>query len=362
MSEPTFITKLSLKRFRSLPDETVEFDNPTLLVGKNGSGKSNFVDAIAFLCDCAVGPLQTALENRGGIRNVGYRTPVSRVAEAVGIRADFRLTHGIECFGHYSFELRTAGHYSFVVQHEQCVLTSEKGDRVWFDRDGQEFRTNLTGLEIAMDPQSLALPVVGGVRQLAPLRRAFASMRVYSLDPMVIRQIQDWDASPLLKRDGANVASVLRQLARRDPEVAERVSELLASIVPDIARVRPVQRSSKIGLEFTQQWDEQKSISFEAAAMSDGTMYSLGILVALMQQPTPPLIVIEEPEIMIHPGGLGTIQELIQIAARRSQVVITTHSPELLDAEWVGPENLRVVHWENGATRISRLSTGAVRA
>ena len=140
------------------------------------------------------------------------------------------------------------------------------------------------------------------------------------------------------------------------------MSELLGSIVPDITRVRPVQRSNKVGLEFTQQWAEQKNVSFDAAAMSDGTLYSLGMLVALMQQPTPPLIVIEEPEIMIHPGGLGTIQELIQIAARRSQVVITTHSPELLDAEWVGPENLRVVHWENGATRISRLSTGAVRA
>ena len=187
-------------------------------------------------------------------------------------------------------------------------------------------------------------------------------MRVYSLEPKAMRQIQDWDAGPLLKRDGANVASVLRGLARREPEVADRVSELLGSIVPDVTRVRPVQRGDKVGLEFTQQWAEQKSVSFDAAAMSDGTLYSLGMLVALMQQPTPPLIVIEEPEIMIHPGGLGTIQELIQIAARRSQVVITTHSPELLDAEWVGPENLRVVHWENGATQISRLSTGAVRA
>ena len=62
MSQRPFIEKLILKRFRSIPDEAVDFDNPTILIGTNGSGKSNFVDAFAFLCDCAVGPLQSALE------------------------------------------------------------------------------------------------------------------------------------------------------------------------------------------------------------------------------------------------------------------------------------------------------------
>src|SRR5207249_3889180 len=64
----------------------------------------------------------------------------------------------------------------------------------------------------------------------------------------------------------------------------------------------------------------------------------------------------------IHPGALGAIADIIQMAAQRSQVVITTHSPEFLDANWIGPSHLRAVHWDGGATQILRLGAGAVAA
>lgn len=71
MTDP-ILCRLVLHRFRSLAKEQVEFDNPTFLVGQNGSGKSNVVDAFAFLAEAMVSPLQAVLEHRGGFATVGH--------------------------------------------------------------------------------------------------------------------------------------------------------------------------------------------------------------------------------------------------------------------------------------------------
>lgn len=68
------IRRLILKRFRSIPTEMVDFDNPTFLVGANGSGKSNFVDAFSFLSESMSAPLQAVFDTRGGISSVRNRT------------------------------------------------------------------------------------------------------------------------------------------------------------------------------------------------------------------------------------------------------------------------------------------------
>jgi hypothetical protein len=62
--------------------------------------------------------------------------------------------------------------------------------------------------------------------------------------------------------------------------------------------------------------------------------------------------VIEEPEAAIHPGALGAMRDLIQRASKTMQVVVTTHSPELLDAQWISDQNLRIVSWQDGASHV----------
>ena len=96
--------------------------------------------------------------------------------------------------------------------------------------------------------------------------------------------------------------------------------------------------------------------------MSSGTLYALGLVVAALQHPAPSLIAIEEPELNIHPGALDAIADILNIAAQRTQVVVTTHSPDLLDTKWIQPENLRVVEWGEGATHISGLGVAPIKA
>jgi AAA15 family ATPase/GTPase len=73
---------------------------------------------------------------------------------------------------------------------------------------------------------------------------------------------------------------------------------------------------------------------------------------AVFQKPSPSVLVIEEPEATIHPGALGAILDLIRKAAKTMQVVVTTHSPQLLDAKWITDDNLRIVSWEGGASHL----------
>jgi predicted ATPase len=104
---------------------------------------------------------------------------------------------------------------------------------------------------------------------------------------------------------------------------------------------------------------EQKKFQFEAFNMSDGTLRALGLLNAVYQRPAPAFIAIEEPEATNHPGALGSVLDLLKLASNHLQIIVTTHSPEILDAKWIQESHLRVVEWSEGVTRIGPIAEPA---
>jgi predicted ATPase len=103
-------------------------------------------------------------------------------------------------------------------------------------------------------------------------------------------------------------------------------------------------------------------ITLEAVSASEGMLRLLGLLLSIFQPLTPSVLLIEEPEATVHPDALGIVVDLLQLATQRSQVIVTTHSPELLDAKWIEDRHLRIVHWEDGATWVSPIAIGARKA
>lgn len=212
------------------------------------------------------------------------------------------------------------------------------------------------------------MPILGGVKVLYPLYRPLRALRVYQIKPEVIGAIQEQSSSPYLRSDGSNSNSVLLRLVKRDngfvkriPSSMSRVGDLLQSVVPGVS-LRPPEFDSGLSiLSVEQDWAGLKAV-FKASSMSTGTLYALGLIIAALQDPAPSLIAIEEPELNIHPGALDAIGDILNVAAERTQVVVTTHSPDLIDAKWITPENLRVVEWANGETRISELGQAPVKA
>src|SRR5437867_4427488 len=175
------IRRLILKRFRSLPSEEVTFDNPTFVSGRNGSGKSNFADAFAFLAEAMVSPLQAVFDKRGGIAAVRNRTSVKGYPPNLGLGVIFgRLNKRKVRNARYAFEVKAKKNYGYQVVREQCVVRSAE-ETVWFDRGPESFKSNVRGLKPSLEPVSLGLPVVGGDSRFAPVLQTLAGIRVYSI-------------------------------------------------------------------------------------------------------------------------------------------------------------------------------------
>lgn len=357
MSEPV-LRKLILKRFRSLPEEIVEFHNPTFLVGQNGSGKSNFADAFAFLSEAMASPLQAVLARRGGFSGVGNRSSARGRPSNLGMAVILQRpdVHTVEA--RYAFELSPLGEYGFKVVREQCIVHRTDQSRNWFDRSGTDavWRSDVSSLDPVLEPNALALPLVGGDTRFQSILGFLSRMQTCRIEPAALRDMQDPDEGGRLLPDGSNTASVLREIRRAAPEDWKMILELLESIVPRTIGVQPKRHGNKLTLEFVQDWTLKEPVKFEASNMSDGTLRVLGLLAAVFQRPPPSLLVIEEPEATIHPGALGSVLDVLRLAGRSMQVVVTTHSPDILDAEWLEDRHLRIVQWEAGKTRIGLVS------
>ena len=344
------LRRLTLQRFRSLHGATVEFDNPTFLVGQNGAGKSNVVDALSLLADAMASPLAAVLDKRGGIGAVGHRRAArGRVAD-MGLRVEIEgLTGASEAM--YAFEVRATQGYNYKVRCEQCRCVAEDGTQSWFHRKGNTFRSS-TKARPALVPNALALPLVAGDQRFAPVAQFLSEIQHYRIDPRTLREMQEPDAGIRLHSDGSNAASVLRQL---NPRTRQHLQEFLQTVVPGEVEVKPERVQNKLSLKFTQQ-GEEAALRLGPHSMSDGTLRTLGLLAAVLQPKLPTVLIVEEPEATIHPGALGTILDVLRHAARSTQTVITTHSPDILEAQWIKDSHLRIVSWEAGATRVAPVS------
>ena len=355
-----FIRQLVLKGFRSIPAARIEFDNPTILVGRNASGKSNIVSVFSFLADAMSLPLSTVFDRAGGFAAVRNRSSGGGRPPDLAMRVDFE---GRKKHGFYAFEIRADRVNIFSVLREQCVLY-EGRERSWFDRRRKRFDSNVDGLNPSIDTSSLALPVIGGAKTFNQVWRAFSRMRRYSIEPGKLRGMQEPDAGVILLPDGANAASVLERIESRRRDDFKRLSSFLEVIVPNTRGISVNRYGKNLSLEITQTWGEgtPKALKFEGFNMSDGTLRAIGLLAAVFQRPAPMLIAIEEPEATIHSGALGAVLDLLWEASERLQIIVTTHSPELLDRREIADRHLRMVEWSEGVTRVGPVSDANRRA
>ncbi len=353
------IRRLIVQGFRSIRSEVVDFDNPTFFVGRNGSGKSNLVDALAFLGECMTTPLRWVFADWGRRRALTYgssRASVPGPVERLGISTVLGPIDDVVSGARYSVSIVPSEDdlSPYRVEREQCFIECRGEQGHWFDRIGSEpFRTNADGLRPQLSEDALALPLLGGDSRFGPLFETLAGIRTYAIVPDRVREFQLPDRGWNLHRDGDNAASVLRRIEENNPDDLQRIGEFLGAIVPGIERIEVKPYGPKLGLEFTQRWNGSPgSLVLEASSMSDGTLRTLGLLAAVYQRQTPSVMIIEEPEATIHPGALSVILDVLHHASERGQVIVTTHSPEVLDAEWLEDRHIRIVDWQDGETRV----------
>ena len=229
MKDSTFITKVTLRNYKSIASCEVQLRPLMFLVGPNGAGKSNFLDSLRFVADALGSSLDHAIRDRGGINDVRRRS--GGHPNHFSIRLDFTLPEGST--GHYVFRIGARPRGGYEVQREECKLWSPHlptQEEYFHVENGTVIGTSM---KIAPDASTDRLYLVNasGLREFRPVYEAFSQMGFYSLNPDKIRDLQAPDPGDLLIRDGSNLTSVLVQLS---PPVKERIEEYLAKVVPGV--------------------------------------------------------------------------------------------------------------------------------
>lgn len=359
MSDPAFITRAVLRNYKSIAACQVPLGPLTFLVGPNGAGKSNFLDALRLVSESLTASLDHALRDRGGINEVRRRS--SGHPTHFGLRLEFRLPAGET--GFYAFRVGTRQQGAFEVQEEECCVhptTLRVESSHYRIESGVVVEANGSTMPPASRDR-LYLVNAAGLPAFRPIYDALAHMGFYNLNPDAIRDLQQPDPGEVLRRDGSNLASVLRLMARENREAREQVKEFLAKVVDGVFDVSPKSVGKKETLEFRQQVGSNKAgWRFPAESMSDGTLRALGVLTALFQSAREgvgrvPFVGLEEPEAAVHPGAAGVLRDGLRMASSSTQVAVTSHSPDLLDDKAIGPECILAVASVNGATKIGPL-------
>jgi predicted ATPase len=358
LKDTTFLTRVVLKNYKSIAACDVRLRPLIFLVGPNGSGKSNFLDALRLLAESLNTSLDHALRDRGGIKEVRRRS--AGHPTHFGVRLEFRLTD--ETTGSYSFRVGSREKGGYEVQNEECRLrgpqTLNPGESYYCVAEGVVTKSSLKVAPAAASDR-LYLVSVSGLPEFRPIYDALSRMGFYNLNPDRIRDLQPPDAGRVLLRDGSNLASVLGELKQHSAPVKERIEEFLASVVPGVRGVDVKQVGPKETLEFRQIVGSNESPwRFFAANMSDGTLRALGVLVALFQSANGaphrvPLVGIEEPEIALHPAAAGVLRDCLRNASQSTQVIVTSHSPDLLDDAEIPDDWILPVVSEQGVTKIA---------
>jgi len=346
------IREVHIRNYKSIGQAVVQLSNITVLVGRNGAGKSNFVDALSFVQQCLSDSIELAFKSRGGIGAVRRRS--GGHPTHIGIRLILDLDR--ETTADYSFEIAAKPHERFRVAKERCVVEHLLGKTYRFFVENGEFQEEIPGIRPKVSSDRLALFAASATEEFRPVYDFLTNMRFYSIVPERIRDLQEPDPGASLSMNGSNAAAVLKRLQDEDPETFQRLCSLLSKVVAGLESVEYRSLGQMETLQFKQDVGLKDAWTFDAHNMSDGTLRMLGLLLAVYQREKPALIAIEEPEATVHPAAAEVITSVLMDASKRTQILVTTHSPDILDYKELPDEQIRVVTKDEGRTIIAPLS------
>lgn len=361
-NRPFFLNRVRIKNYRSIGTCDVELGEFTVLVGRNGAGKSNFLDALRFLVDGLETSLDHALKSRGGIADVRRRS--TGHPRNFGVEVDLTLPDQMRA--KYGFEIASRPRGGFVVKREMLTISNPATGKTkahYRVAEGEVVSASVENAPPAVDDR-LYLVTAAGLPEFRDTYDALGAMRFYNMNPESMKELQSPDAGEFLRRDGSNIASVVGRSTHENPGLTNRINEYMSKIVRDIEGFHRVALGPKETLELRQKVQgAAHPWKFFASSMSDGTLRALGALVAVAQYAEGSrrvgLVGIEEPETALHPAASGALMDALSEAASQTQVIVTSHSPDLLDELDLRSQSLLVVVSREGTTKIASVDAAS---
>jgi len=341
------LTEVSVEGYRALADFHAELGPLTVIIGPNACGKSTLLDALALASEGAErGSVTDPIWDRGGMESILWRGGTPWVSLRFSLQAD-DPPPGPEFY--YKFAVGRDGQ----VRSEHLANSGpHRGPYDPFsflERTGDKgsVKSLETGVESyfveSVKPHEVALSRMGHpkeFKELDTVARYFASWRFYlGFDvggDARMRQAyklgSDRTRDEFLAPDGRNLAAMisrLRSTASLTDSFAELEDMCRAGFPEDFKSVGT--RRSATGAEELIEWVESRGWVFHAGELSDGILRFLCLAVLCAAPHPPPLVGIDEPEVGLHPGLLPIVADMLKGLAERTQVIVLTHSPELLN-------------------------------
>lgn len=362
------IESIRLKNYKSFRRACIsEMPSLCVVVGANGTGKSTLFGVFGFLKDCLLFNVRQALQQRGGFREVLSRG--ADPSEGIEIEIKFRLEiAGIDRLVTYVLHLGEEKGRPVVLHEVMRYKRGRYGSPFHFldFRGGVGYAINneedfnrpdeeLEREEQKVAPDTLAISGLGQFERFKAanaFRQLIEHWHVSDFHISAARGSKDAvGVDDHLSVTGDNLQLVARNIYENHPEVFEQILARMRSRVPGISEVMPkLTEDGRLLLQFR---DGAFKDPFIDRYVSDGTIKMFAYLV-LLHDPNPhPLLCVEEPENQLYPSLLGELaEEFRDYALRGGQVLVSTHSPDLLNAL-----QLDEVFWlvkEQGYTRINR--------
>ncbi len=331
---------ITVKGFKSIASiEKLKLAPINVLIGPNGSGKSNFIGVFSFLHAIREGHLEDYVLRAGGADKV--------------LHFGLKETKSVQI--HVSFQGGT-NHYRIELQPTNADELVPKSEQVGFwlfpYKNPKWEGVSRVGKEAGISAPSSA-KIAKHVREHLDSWRLYHFHDTSSTSPM--KKTADVNDNRYLRSDGSNLAAFLYFLREKhadDYSLIRRTVALAAPFFDDFQLEPQRLNPEKIRLE----WRHKGSDAyFDASALSDGTLRFIALATLLLQPQLyrPSVILVDEPELGLHPYAITLLGSLIKQASIKTQVIVSTQSPFLLDQ--FQPEDVLVADRVDGGTQFTRL-------
>jgi len=345
------IKELRVEKFRSLRELTLPLRQINLLIGANAAGKSNVLDALKFLSEAVKeGDFSFAVFSRGNVIQLAWKGEEAHEFELECVFEDGErelrwlvriVRQQMDFFVEESLHDVTPGH------PPQELLRSRAGKGTWYSQDGRIIR-------LSVAPTSCAL-AAAAADETFPGRDVGRFVKGWTFcdpSPSYLRMpTSPRDEGLELDAWGRNLAGRLLEINQRDALLFNRITQAVRNILGVPESIEAI--ASEDGEVFLLQREAGFQFRIHQKSVSTGTLRMLALITALLGHKEASLIGIEEPENYVHPGALAAFAEYLRDASNQIQVLVTTHSPILLNYLNT-PEAVCVVRRSDEGTKILR--------
>jgi len=301
------------------------------------------------------------MQDRGGIYSIlhhGATLPAS-------LRFDFDISSSMGLKSAFHLELRIIDGWSVSVAREECRIENPGGEEHFYVVEDGDVRGSAPVFP-AVSADRIFLANASGLPEFRLLFEFLANLQwtepatpaLYQL----IEQSNQRSRRLSAQTEATGLAARFRDLGKSQPDRLEIIQQYLRAVAPPFDRVEVIETNGTLWLRFVEKSLSGESMPFYVSQASGGLVNSAEILLELFTlpgegKPASPVL-IEEPEALLHPGAIQVIRDSFIEASRTRQVLVTTHSPDLLDATSISADSIRIVYRDETGTHIETLDPG----